>query len=99
MPTNHPPFPIEYGPVPTKVTVKKGDTFQFITPIPGVFRFRYTAGRPYQSGMPLLVDHPGGDEREATIVGVFPFRCTINGNPFEGSDGSIEGVLEVEPNP
>jgi hypothetical protein len=45
--------------------------------------------------------HRGGEEREATRVGVFPFRCFIDNVSFTNSDGStaLAGELEVIPGP
>jgi hypothetical protein len=92
---------IVYGEQPARVAIKVGDTFRVFAALPGKFEYEYTHERPFKSTDPPEMRHRGGEEREATRVGVFPFRCFIDNVSFTNSDGStaLAGELEVIPGP
>jgi hypothetical protein len=94
-------FMVVYGDLPKTETVKVGDTFRIFAALPGKFEYEYTAGRPFKSTDPGDLRHKGGEEREATREGKFPFRCFIDNVEFKNSDGSVAlaGEIEVEPGP
>jgi hypothetical protein len=92
---------IVYGDPLKPEKVKVGETFRVFAALPGKFEYEYTAGRPFKSTDPGELRHKGGEEREATRVGKFPFRCFIDGTEFKNSDGTValDGEIEVEPGP
>jgi len=91
---------IEYGSSAKPEPIKVGDTFRIFANLSGDFAYEYKLGRPFKSTDPEL-RLKGGEEREATQVGKFPFRCFINGKELPNADGSpgLEGELEVLPGP
>lgn len=97
MPSTAHDIMVTYGAQLTSESVKVGDTFRIFTNLPGKFRYRFTNGRPFQSTDPDFVDHQSGEEREATRVGVFPFRCFVNDVEIGASpDGSnLAGEIVV----
>ena len=88
---------VTYGGEPTKAKMNVGDTFRIFTNLPGKFEYQYTAGSPFRSTDPGDMPRQGGEEREATLEGKFPFRCFIDGKEFKNADGSpaLAGLLEV----
>ena len=92
---------IVYGAPPKTEPVKLGDTFRVFVNLPGKFEYEYTAGRPFKSTDPSNFRHKGGEEREATRVGKFPFRCFVDDREVPNEDGSLSlaGAVEVEPAP
>lgn len=72
-------------------TVRVGDTFRIFYPGSG-FTFVYTSGFPFETTDTLDVHRPGGEEREATKVGQFPFRCFRNGVEIQ-----VAGEIIVDP--
>lgn len=97
MPSKHVDVLVTYGGKPAIGKMNVGDTFRIFTNLPGKFEFEYTKGHPFRSTDPGTMRRQGGEEREVTLEGTFPFRCFLDGKEFKNADGSpaLAGHLEV----